>query len=260
MTSTAFLQRITIRPEKVSNWNLFPFNLPFVRELDVAFTSPVTFLVGENGSGKSTLVEAIAQLCRLPVAGGGRNELPDVHGPHLASELAPALRAAFRCQPPGGYFFRAEFQAHFASLLEARRRDPDFMISGRDPYERFGGRSLHTRSHGEAFLEMFATWLHPGFLLMDEPESALSPQRQLTLLLRMKQLVENGKVQLVIATHSPIILTFPGAQILSLDSGRIEPVRIEETSHFQITKGLLDAPDRYWHHLLAPQESTDVDE
>lgn len=183
--------------------------------------------------------------------GGGRNELPDAHGPHLRSELAPALRASFARKPPDGYFFRAEFQAHFASLLEQRRQDPDFLGS---PFTRYGGASLHTRSHGEAFLVMLVSWMHPGMVIMDEPEAALSPQRQLTLLARMARLGAGGGVQFVVATHSAILLTLPGATIVSFDGGQLKEVGLEETPHYQITRGILESPARYWKHLMRDEE------
>lgn len=241
-----FLQRLYLR-EKVELTADFPANLPFLPTLDIAFTSPVTFLVGENGSGKSTVLEAIAGLCGLPVGGGGRNEIANTNTPHRQSELEPFVRGSFLRKPPDGYFFRAEFQSHFASLLEQRSADPEF---AGDPYARYGGRSLHERSHGEGFLAVFSAWLNPGIILMDEPEAALSPQRQLALLGLMANLAKSAKVQFIIATHSPIILTFPGATILSFDGDRIEPMRLEDTSHFQITRGILESPERYWRHLL----------
>ena len=107
----------------------YPFNLPIVRDLDIEFVSPVTFFVGENGTGKSTVMEAIASVCRLPVSGGGRNELSGTHGPDKTSPLAKALRPSFRRRPPDAYFLRAEFQAHLASLLDERHEDPDFLES-----------------------------------------------------------------------------------------------------------------------------------
>lgn len=247
-----FLQRLSLKENVELPRDGFPGNLPFVHTLDIRFTSTVTFFVGENGSGKSTVMEAVAAMCGLPTAGGGRNELADQKAPHARSELAPFLRGAFRRKPPDGYFFRAEFQAHFASLLEERRADPDFRG---DPYARYGGRSLHTRSHGEAFLEVFTAWLNPGMILMDEPEAALSPQRQLALLSKMAKLAQSGGVQFVVATHSPIILTFPNATLLSFDGEHIKTTRLEETSHFHITKGILDAPQRYWKHLLTDDEA-----
>ena len=226
----------------------YPFNLQLIRRLEIGFTSPVTFFVGENGTGKSTVIEAIAALCRLPVSGGSRNELAGNHGPEGSSPLAPFLRPSFRKRPRDGYFLRAEFQAHFASLLDQRKADPDFTMSG-DPYERYGGRSLHTRSHGEAFLAILQNRIRSGLLLFDEPESALSPQRQLVLLAHMSMLVANGNSQFIIATHSPILLTFPHAQILSFDGDAVRQIELEDTSHFQITRGILQNPGVYWKHL-----------
>ena len=254
MTAALFLQRVFLRPDAELRDGEFPGTLPFVRSLDIRFERPVTFFVGENGSGKSTVTEAIADLCGLPVGGGGRNELADSRAPQSRSELAPFLRAAFRKRPRDGYFFRAEFQAHFASLLEERKADPDFMG---DPYARYGGRSLHTRSHGEAFLSVFSSWMAPGLIVMDEPEAALSPQRQLALLAQMARLVRGGGVQFVIATHSPILMTFPEAALLSFDDGRIAPTTLDQTSHYHITKGILSNPERYWQHLLRDDESHD---
>ena len=233
----------------------YPFHLPLLRTLDLQFTSPVTFFVGENGSGKSTVIEAIAALCRLPVSGGSRNDLAGQHGPDASSPLAPSLRPSFRRQPRDAYFLRAEFQAHFASLLDARKADPDFV--GGDAYGSYGGRSLHARSHGEAFLAILQNRIRSGLLLFDEPESALSPQRQLALLAHMAALVATGKSQFIIATHSPILLTFPGAQILSFDGTAAAPVAIEDTTHFQITRGILQNPAAYWKHLRARDEDGD---
>jgi predicted ATPase len=252
MKTPLFLERVYVRPDARVDEGEFPGTLSFVRQLDLRFDNPVTIFVGENGSGKSTLVEALAALSGLPVGGGGRNELADLDVPHARSELAPLLRASFKKKPRNGYFFRAEFQAHFATLLEERKADPDFWG---DPYERYGGRSLHTRSHGEAFLSVLSSWMTPGLILMDEPEAALSPQRQLALLVQLAKLARTGGTQFVIATHSTILMTYPGAALLSFDGGGIAPIRIEDTSHYQITKGLLDTPERYWKHLLKDEDA-----
>lgn len=259
MASTPpYLVRVHLK-EHAGESDEYPFSLPIVRGLDIEFASPVTFFVGENGTGKSTLIEAIAALCRLPVSGGGRNELSGTHGPETFSPLAGALRPSFRKRPSDAYFLRAEFQAHFASLLDERKADPDFWG---DPYARYGGRSLHTRSHGEAFLAILQNRIRSGLLLFDEPESALSPQRQLALLAQMSMLVATGTSQFIIATHSPILLTFPGAQILAFDGDAIQQVCLEDTSHFQITKGILQNPAVYWKHLresgTAQEESIDT--
>jgi predicted ATPase len=247
-----YLTRVCVVPERVDPAGGYPFSLPFVSQLDLGFTSPVTFFVGENGSGKSTLIEAVASVCRLPVSGGGRNELSGGHGPDAASPLAPTLRPSFRRHPPDAYFLRSEFQAHFASLLDARRDDPDFIA---DPYGLYGGQSLHTRSHGEAFLAILQHRIRAGLFIMDEPESALSPQRQLVLLAHMWQQVASGKSQFIIATHSPILLTFPGADIVSFDGGVLTRVKLEDTSHYQITRGILHNAESYWRHLRAAENA-----
>ena len=250
MTSAApYLVRLQLKEASVTGHD-YPFHLPQIRNFDIELTAPVTFFVGENGTGKSTVIEAIAALCRLPVSGGGRHDLAEHHGPERTSALAGALRPSFRRRPRDAYFLRSEFQAHFATLLDERSRDPDFTIAGGgDPYASYGGRSLHTRSHGEAFLAILHNRIRSGLLLFDEPESALSPQRQLVLLAHMSMLVASGHTQFIIATHSPILLTFPGAQILSFDGDAVRPVMLEETSHFQITKGILHNPGSYWKYL-----------
>jgi len=246
MPDAPFLKRVYVVPERVPAYEGFPYDLPFVRDLDLSFKRAVTYLVGENGSGKSTLIEAVAEACGLPVSGGGRNEAADRHGPEQHSALGNALRPSFSRRPKDGYFFRAEFQAHFASLLDERRKDPDFRG---DPYSRYGGRSLHSQSHGEAFLAILLNRVQSGVIIMDEPESALSPQRQLALLTRMAELVATGGTQFIIATHSPVLLTFPEADIVSLDDIPVRSVKLEDTSHYQITRGILEAPERYWRLL-----------
>jgi predicted ATPase len=250
-----YLERLSIVAERITSTE-YPFHLPALRALDLTFTSDVTFFVGENGTGKSTVIEAIAALCRLPVSGGGRVDLGAGHGPESESALSSALRPVFRVRPPDAYFLRSEFQGHFASLLDARKADPDFTMTG-DPYAVYGGRSLYTRSHGEAFLAILQNRIRSGLLLFDEPESALSPQRQLVLLAHMVQLSEGGAAQFIIATHSPILLTFPGARLLSFDGGAIHEVSLENTSHYQITRGILNHPDHYWRYLgTAPAPSS----
>ena len=230
----------------------FPFSLPWLKNFQLEFQTPVTFLVGENGSGKSTLIEAIAQLIGFPVWGGGKNDLANPFGPEKQSELAHAMYPHFIRRPRDGYFFRAELYAQFASLLDERLRDPEFTA---DPYARYGGQSPHTRSHGESFLDVFNHRVGDGLYLLDEPESALSPQRQLSLLGIMASLAKSGKTQFIIATHSPILMTFPGATILSLDSGSVEATTLEETTHYQITRGVLEYPEKYWRHLGDAGES-----
>jgi predicted ATPase len=236
-----YLQGVYAVPERIPADDRFPFRIPFVRSLDLDLDQPVTFFVGENGSGKSTLLEAIADLSGFGGAGGGRD---DVNAqPASADELAGVLRPRFRHRPRDGFFFRAETMVNFATLLEEREKDPDFLGN---PYDRYGGKSLHHRSHGEAFLEVFRERIHDGLFLVDEPEAALSPQRQLALLYLMRERVDGGRTQFIIATHSPILLTFPEAAIVSFDDAGLPRVRLEDTSHYQITRGILERPERYW--------------
>jgi predicted ATPase len=236
-----YLQGLYAVEERIPGEARFPFNLPFVRGLDLGLDQPVTFFVGENGSGKSTLLEAIADLCGFHVGGGGSGDLYTQH--EGSSELARALRPRFRHRPHDGFFFRAETLVNFATLLEQRERDPDFIG---DPYMRYGGRSLHHRSHGEAFLDVFQHRIRDGLFLVDEPEAALSPQRQLALLYLLRDHVKRGQTQFIIATHSPILLTFPGAVIVDFDDGALRQVALQDTKHYQITRGILESPERYW--------------
>ena len=251
MPDAPFLKRVYVVPERVPAYEGFPYDLPFVRDLDLSFKRAVTYLVGENGSGKSTLIEAIAEACGLPVSGGGRNEAADRHGPEQHSALGNALRPSFSRRPKDGYFFRAEFQAHFASLLDERRKDPDFRG---DPYSRYGGRSLHSQSHGEAFLAILLNRVQSGVIIMDEPESALSPQRQLALLTRMAELVATGGTQFIIATHSPILMAYPRAKIFLLDNTGFTVVRYEETEHYAVTREFLADPARILDQLFADDD------
>ncbi|MEZ5355588.1 MAG: AAA family ATPase [Bryobacteraceae bacterium] len=240
-----YLLSVKTVPDRLPAERAFPFNLHFVETLHLKFRTPVTFLVGENGSGKSTLLEGIAALCRLPVSGGSRNELADKYGPETDSTLANVLRPAFRKQPGDGFFLRAEFAAHFASLLDEQAGGHMYGLA----FERYGGQSLHTRSHGEAFLAILQNRIRRGLFLFDEPESALSPQRQLALLALMTDLVKTKEAQFIVATHSPILLTFPGASIVNFDDSALPEVALEETAHYRITRGILDDPERYWRHL-----------
>jgi predicted ATPase len=246
MKKPPFLTHVTLNADFPIEGESFLNNLAFLKDLRLAIDSPVTFFVGENGSGKSTLLEAMAVKADLPIAGGGGNELAAGHGFLEESQLSNLIRLAYVKQPRDKYFFRAETHAHVASLLVDRQNDPEFAL---DPFDRYGGKSLHEMSHGEAFLAVMQHRFNQGLYFLDEPESALSPQRQLSMLALMHDLVKNGGSQFIIATHSPILLTFPGATILSFDSAPLQAIGYKDTTHYQVTKGVLDDPDLYWRHL-----------
>ena len=223
--------------------------LPVVKHLcahpRLAFDASVTILVGENGTGKSTLLEAIAVACGFNPEGGSRNFQFSTNDTHSA--LHESLRVVRRAYPKDGYFLRAESLYNVATNLEQLDRQPAF---SRKLIESYGGRSLHKQSHGESFLALVQNRLGGnGLYLFDEPEAALSPMRQLTLLAEIDRLVKANS-QLIIATHSPILMAYPGAQILELSAEGIRAVDWRETEHYQVTKRFLDDPERMMKYLL----------
>lgn len=246
-----FLRSATLLRDAVPDFRKYPFTVPAIRTFDtLPFEKAVTFFVGENGSGKSTLLEAIADQCGFNTAGGDRSSMFEVDA--ADSALGPHIRLAWMPKVTQGFFLRAESFYHFASHLDALVREG--YGAG---YERYGGRSLHEQSHGESFLALFVNRFNSrgkAIYLLDEPEAALSPARQLAFMRLMHQLAAGGQAQFIVATHSPILLGYPEADIYSFDDGQIEKVAYEETEHYQITKGFLDRPDIYLRELFRSEE------
>jgi len=240
-----YLRGCRLLAERIPEDAGYPFDLPCVADLSLTFDSAVTFLVGENGSGKSTVLEGLAELCGLPVGGGGAHDLADVQG-YRSSGLADTLRPHWATKPRDTFFFRAETLYNFGALLDRRREDPDFWG---DPYRSYGGASLQEQSHGEGFLSVMANRLGSGLYLFDEPESALSPDRQLSFLALLDDRVRHEGAQFIIATHSPLLLTYPEATILSFDEGPPHAVGLQDTEHFRITTMVLNHPEAFWRSL-----------
>ncbi|MFD1030613.1 AAA family ATPase [Metaplanococcus flavidus] len=239
-----FLKRISLLNETEIDANEYPFTIPAIKSFSqLELTSNITFFVGENGSGKSTLLEAIAEKCEFNTAGGGRNNTYEVHASD--SVLGDYLRLSWMPKITNGFFMRAESFYHFASHIdELQKEDPD-------AYRSYGGRSLHEQSHGESFFSLFQNRFYErAIYLLDEPEAALSPQRQLAFLRILHDLTVQGNCQFIIATHSPILLGFPGAKILSFDEGKIEEIDYEQTDHYQITKYFLDHREKFLKDIL----------
>lgn len=236
-----YLRSLTVLKEKITDYSDYPFSIPAINKLDsLEFTSSVTFFVGENGSGKSTLLEAIAYQCGFNTAGGGRNNSYEVESSHAA--LGDFIRLSWMPKMTNGFFLRAETFYDFATYIDS--------LPG-DAYAAYGGHSLHEQSHGEAFLSLFVNRFgQKGIYLLDEPEAALSPERQLAFLRVIKDLEQQGKSQFIIATHSPIILGYPGARILSFDTPPISEIKYEDTAHYTVTKGFLNNRDLYLRELL----------
>lgn len=231
-----FLLEAQLRRERVPSFDAYPFDLPAVRSLrTLRFHPAVTFLVGENGSGKSTLLEAIAVASGFNPEGGSRNFRFATRPSH--SDLHQYLRVVRGSQRPrDGFFLRAESLFNLATEIE--RLDAEGM--GPRIIEAYGGRSLHEQSHGESFFALLRERLHGGGLyLLDEPEAALSPMRQMAALPLLKERVAAGS-QFVIATHSPILMAYPEADILHLGETRIRRVAYEETEHYTVTRDFLN--------------------
>lgn len=223
-----YLRSLKILKRNDHDPNMYPFSIPAIRDLDsLSFETNVAFLVGENGSGKSTLLEGIAYQCGFNTAGGGKNNTYDVDASN--SILGDHLRLSWMPKITNGFFLRAETFYHFASHLDTLPASLEY----------YGGRSLHEQSHGEAFLSLFKhRFGKKAIYLLDEPEAALSPARQLALLRIIKDL--ENEAQFIIATHSPILLGYPNAQILNFDSQPIAEIRYEDTMHYIITRRFLE--------------------
>src|SRR5213083_1289053 len=245
-TGAPFLHRVQSLSDRFDPTR-YPFNLrAFSQGIDLAFRITVTFFVGENGSGKSTLLEALAECCGFNAEGGNR----DHHRATFAdrSPLAQALRLSWRPKVTEGFFMRAESFYNFATYIE--------QVSDLRAY---GGRSLHEQSHGESFLALFANRFEQGIYILDEPEAALSAQRQLSFLRIIHDLETPGHAQFLISTHSPIILSYPGAVLFSLDGDSIREIAYRDTEHYLVTRDFLNSPERYFKHLFRSARDEESD-
>lgn len=226
--------------------SVYPFSIPAVKGLGGLELSTVTYFIGENGSGKSSILEAIAVVCGFNAEGGSLNfnfatrRSESVLHRHI--RLARGLS-----RPRTGFFLRAESFFNLATEIERLDAEP----GGGGPIIGFyGGTSLHEQSHGESFLALLKHRFGPsGLYILDEPEAALSPSRQLALLVRMHELVEQGS-QFLIATHAPIVLAYPGATIYQLDDQGIRTVEYDQTEHVQLTRDFLGDRPRFLKRLL----------
>ena len=224
--------------DRIEDPDAYPFALPAVRALDGLELSAVTYLIGENGAGKSTILEALAVASGFNAEGGTVNFSFSTR--RSESELHRYLRVARTRRPKTGFFLRAESFYNVATEVER--------LGVGDSY---GDRSLHEQSHGESFLSLMKHRFKPsGLYILDEPEAALSPSRQLSLLVRMNELVDAGS-QFIIATHAPIVLAYPGATIYLLDGSGITQVDYDDTEHVQLTRDFLNDRERFLRRLLS---------
>ena len=224
-------------------------DLPIIRYLSeqeyLQFSSDVTFFVGENGTGKSTILEAIAVAYGFNAEGGSKNFTFSTNSTH--SELHNHIEIAKRDFAKDGFFLRAESLYNVATNIDDMDKTPSFdppIIGG------YGGISLHKQSHGESFLSIVQNrFFGNGLYILDEPEAALSPMRQLTLLAEINNLVKKNS-QFIIATHSPILMAFPNSEILEFSQNGIKTVDYKNTEHYKITKQFLENPEKMLHYLF----------
>jgi predicted ATPase len=242
-----FIREVVLLRDRVEDWGRYPFSIPAVNRLETLALHPkVTFLVGENGSGKSTLIEAIAIAAGFNAEGGSQNfRFSTKVSESSLHQLLRVVRGTRR--PKTGFFLRAE--SFFNVATEVDR------IAAGDPtrtmLDSYGGKSLHERSHGESFLALVTERFGPdGVYILDEPEAALSPQRQLALLTEFDRLARRERSQIIVATHSPILLAYPHARIYALTQDGIAELEYEQTEHYSLTRDFLLNRDRYLRRLL----------
>ncbi len=244
LAEQGFLRSVTLLRDRVSSFDEYPFSIPSIRTLDsLRFDPRITFLIGENGSGKSTLIEAIAIVAGFNPEGGSKSfrfaAKATESSLHMALRLARGPR-----REKMGFFLRAETLFNLATEVEQRALFA------------YGWEDMHSKSHGEAFLWLVKERFGPhGLYILDEPEAALSPQRQLAMLRLIHDLVQ-ADCQFVVATHSPILMGYPEATIYALSPDGITAVAYEQTEHFQVTRGFLMHPRDYVRRLLTDDAST----
>ncbi len=241
-----YLSRVILKRDQISNFSQYPFSVPAIRALESLSLHPnVTFLVGENGMGKSTLMEAIAVNYGFNAEGGSRNFNFETFRSHsILNDYIKLVRGVKH--PRDGYFLRAESLYNVASNIEAL----DSISSTAPLIKSSYGGSLHQCSHGESFFALLNNRLGGhGLYLFDEPESALSPQRQLAMLCRIDELVKQDS-QLIIATHSPILTAYPNSVIYTLSEKGIRQTEYQKTDNYQITRQFLEHPKDMLRELL----------
>lgn len=246
-----YFEAVRLDRSKVASFAGFPFCIPSIRHLTrLEFHPAVTFFIGENGSGKSTLLEAVAVKAGFSAEGGDRQLQFGTHDTHSSLHDCLCLERSFG-KPTDGFFLRAESLYNVATELE---KIEEACPSPR-PFRAYGGKSLHRQSHGESFLAILKERLQGGGVyLFDEPEAALSPQRQLSVLTLMHRLVHHQS-QLIVATHSPILLAYPHARIYEFSEAGIAEVNYTDTGHYQITKDFLNRHERMLEILLNTEDA-----
>jgi predicted ATPase len=239
-----YLKRVWLEEERVADREIYPFCLPFLRDgLDLSFDHAITIIAGENGTGKSTLLEGIAALAGYDEAGGGKGYRPVDHSQareKMGGALAKSLRASWLPKITNGWFFRAESFFTVARYLDLAAREgggapPDFL----------------SHSHGEGFLRFFKERCQrQGIFIFDEPESALSPSRQIEFLKLLRAMEHSTICQVIMATHAPLLMAYPGARLLRLTPGGLAPVKLQDTEHYRTMRAFCSDPNAFMADAL----------
>jgi predicted ATPase len=240
-----YLKRVWLDPSQVRDRETYPFCLPiFPDDFELNFDAAITIIVGENGTGKSTILEGIAALAGYDDAGGGKGYMPVDHSEareRMGGQLSEALRASWLPKITNGWFFRAESFFSVARYLDKAARDahqagPDFL----------------SHSHGEGFLRFFEERCQrQGIYIFDEPESALSPARQIEFLKLLRRMEDSRICQVIMATHAPLLMAYPNAQLLRLGKDGLEPTTVEQTDHYRVMREFCDDPRGFVEATLA---------
>ena len=235
-----YLRRIWLEPSRIADRKAYPFCLPFLGDdFELSFDASITIIVGENGTGKSTLLEGIAVLAGYDEAGGGKGYRTVDHSNALevmGGELSTALRASWLPRITKGWFFRAETFFSVARYLDEVGYGPDYL----------------SHSHGEGFLRFFEERCQrQGIFIFDEPESALSPARQMEFLKLLRRMEESTICQVVMATHSPMLMAYPNARLLRLSKYGLEPVTVEQTDHYKVMREFCHDPRGFVEAAIA---------
>ncbi|MEN6313849.1 MAG: AAA family ATPase [Clostridiaceae bacterium] len=246
--SNQYIKSVDLKREQIPSFKEYPFCLPAIKNIDnLVFHPKVTFFIGENGTGKSTILESIAAAYGFNPEGGSKNFSFSTAESHSGLFNFIKLVKGVK-RPKDGFFLRAESFYNVATYIDALDREDSF---GPPIKAAFGGKSLHEQSHGESFFSLFMNRLRgKGVYILDEPEAALSPSRQMSLVSRIHELV-NKDSQFIIATHSPIIMAYPDAYIYEIRDG-LKRVKYEETEHYQVTRAFINNRDKMLKELMLP--------
>lgn len=245
-----YLKRIWLEPSRITNREAYPFCLPLLHDdFELSFHKPITIIVGENGTGKSTLLEGIAVLAGYDEAGGGKGYMTVDHSDALekmGGTLSAALRASWLPRITNGWFFRAESFFSVARYLDKVNTEIIDGIGGGTPPD------FLSHSHGEGFLRFFnERCQRQGIFIFDEPESALSPSRQIAFLKLMRRMEDIGHCQIIMATHSPMLMAYPNAALLRLTKYGLEPVTVKETDHYKVMREFCEDPKGFVDAAIA---------